>query len=91
MSEKKETLTLDEALAALPEGDSVHTFLGFIGADWPRQKIVDAITASPSIGITGPVAQAMGHGIAIKHPSRESWLFVASRYRTDGGPEVLYA
>lgn len=94
-TETKDTLTLDEALAALPDGDSVHTFLGgfpLIGADWPREKLIDALRESPSVSITGPMAQGMGHGMACRHPTTGGTLFIETRRRTDeqsaaGSPE----
>lgn len=85
--EAKDTLTLDEALAALPDGDSIHTFMSggvaLIGADWDRFKLIDAITNSPRICITGEVAQTMKHGIAIAHPRLRRDLFIETRTRTD--------
>lgn len=83
-----DTLTLDDAIAALPEGDDIHTFMNpggmLIGADWSRAQIVEALKASPEIRITGPMAQGMKHGIAIKHPNRaDDLLYVATRTRTD--------
>ncbi|MGJ0510239.1 MAG: hypothetical protein ACR652_24605 [Methylocystis sp.] len=76
-------ISFEVAVSLLPEGDYVHTFLGFIGADWKREKVIDALLASPDIRPTGPMAQAMGHGLAIKHPDRDSVLFVATTRRTD--------
>lgn len=62
-------LTADEAISLLPEGDEIHTtrqtgFM-FIGADWSREDIIDAIQKSERREITGPVARSMGHGLAL--------------------------
>ena len=62
-------LTYDEAVALLPDGDTVHTFLQagptLLGADWDRAKILELLRqADPEIELTGPAAQSMGHGMA---------------------------
>lgn len=70
---------------AQPEGDHVHTFLdsaiALIGADWPREEIVEAFRAAPEIRITGEHAQSMKHGIAVEH--RGQTVFVETAQRTD--------
>ena len=73
-------LTYDEAVALLPDGDSIHTFLdggiSLIGADWDRPAILALLReAHPEIEVTGPAAQSMGHGMAA--------------YRADGTPVFI--
>jgi hypothetical protein len=73
-------LTYDEAVALLPDGDSIHTFLdggtALIGADWDRSAILTLLReAGHEIEVTGPAAQSMGHGLAA--------------YRADGTPVFI--
>ena len=83
---ESDTLSFEDAVGALPEGDAIHTFRGggpvLLGADWSRQSIIDALLAAPVIAKTGGMAQAMGHGIAIEQGG--SALFIATAARTDG-------
>lgn len=66
--DEPQELTYDEAVALLPDGDSIHTILGgggvMIGADWDRGEILTMLRASPRREVTGPTAQSMGHGLA---------------------------
>ena len=67
---KPVSLTFDEAVKLLPEGDSIHTFRNpgagmLIGADWDRAELLDAMRKSSDIQVTGKGAQAMGHGLVI--------------------------
>jgi hypothetical protein len=62
-------LTYDEAVALLPDGDTIHTLMQagpvLIGADWERAKILELLRlAGPGIELTGPAAQGTGHGMA---------------------------
>ena len=63
-----EYLTYDEAVALLPDGEQIHTFLdgglALIGADWDRQQVLDLLAATSQREVTGPGAQSMGHGLA---------------------------
>jgi hypothetical protein len=63
-----ELLTYDEAVALLPDGDSIHTFLDggitLIGADWARPTILTLLRETDRREVTGPDAQSMGHGLA---------------------------
>ena len=52
MSEDAQTVALADALRMLPEGDDdIHTFRNpfgmMLGADWPRQEVVDAVRDAP--------------------------------------------
>ena len=72
-------LGYDEAVALLPDGDSIHTFLdgGFvlIGADWDRADILTLLETTARREVTGDAAQGMGHGLAA--------------YRADGKPVFI--
>lgn len=60
-------LTYDEAVAMLPEGDQIHTYLNpalsvMIGADWPRSAVLDLLrTGKPEIA--GLEATRIHHGL----------------------------
>lgn len=78
--DKIQLLSYDEAVALLPDGDTIHTFLdggvSLIGADWDRSAILALLRdAHPEIEVTGPAAQSMGHGMAA--------------YRADGTPVFI--
>jgi hypothetical protein len=81
--------TFDEAVAALPRGKYVHTFMQsgasiLIGADWTRKEIVDALRGADRIDVTGEQAQGMKHGLAIEHPRVPgAYLFIETARRTD--------
>lgn len=61
-------LTYDEAVALLPDGDSIHTFLNssiaLVGADWARPAILTLLRETDRREVTGAAAQSMGHGLA---------------------------
>lgn len=68
--DKPIVLSFDEAVKLLPDGDNIHTFRNpqaglMFGADWDRAALLDAMRASSEIQVTGPAAQAAGHGLAI--------------------------
>jgi hypothetical protein len=73
------TLTVDEAISVLPEGEDIHTFRGggmaIIGADWSRSGIEGAIREAGGAELTGPMARGMKHGIALNDGSM---LFIAT-------------
>ena len=61
-------LSYDEAVALLPEGARIHTFLdsgtALLGADWDRDQVLGLLRTTDRREVTGPGAQAMGHGLA---------------------------
>ncbi len=75
-----DTVSFDEAVQMLPDGECVHTFRnsGFmmLGADWPRETLIAAMQES-QIFVSGDVAQSMNHGIAIKKDG--SFLFIETK------------
>ena len=64
----KKFLTTEEAIALLPEGDEIHTFYStgvcLVGADWERSDILQKLTESDCIELSGEQARGMGHGLA---------------------------
>ncbi len=71
----------DEAVAMLPEGDSIHTFRQggslLLGVDWPREDILDLMKKFP-VELAGEHATRAHHGLAVKAYGA-SWLFIATR------------
>jgi len=85
-------VTKEQLIDLLPPGDKVHTFIEkgpmLIGADWSREKIVNAIARADRFGISGVLARGFGHGIYCAHPDRANiTLFVATRGEMHGGDE----
>lgn len=74
------TMTYEEAVAMLPEGEYVHTFRGggfvMLGADWSRDEVIKALRDAPEIRRAGEVATAMHHPIAINH---DGWIFIEAK------------
>ena len=66
------TIPFHEAVELLPEGDEIHTFVNpapnvLIGADWERDRLIEAMRLSPEIDVTGEHAQKSGHGLSISY------------------------
>lgn len=64
MSDERTFYTAEEAEAMLPDGEKVHTFRGMIGADWPRERIVEVLRKHRPER-SGPMARGMGHGLYV--------------------------
>jgi hypothetical protein len=81
-----ELLSVDQALAMLPDGEYVHTFRNpggmLLGAEWGRAEIEEAIRASDRRELAGELATRMKHGLVIRIPGESSLLFVATHDRT---------
>ena len=75
-------LTADEAIAMLPEGNTIHTFRNpaldvLIGADWSRNEIIDYIKNHP-MQLSGETATSMNHGIVAGN-GRGEYLFIETK------------
>lgn len=61
-------LSYDEAVALLPDGERIHTILdsgiALLGAGWDRDQVLGLLRTTDRREVTGPAAQAMGHGLA---------------------------
>ncbi len=77
MSEEPLTISYDDAILQLPDGDEIHTFINphgiLVGADWSREEVLASLKSAKEIFITGPQAQAMNHGLAF---DRGNWELV---------------
>jgi hypothetical protein len=75
-----EYIEVDAALAMLPEGDRIHTFVNpggiLVGADWDRADVV-ALIQSGKPELTGNTATRVGHGIAVLDRGR--YVFIETR------------
>ena len=75
-------LSVEEALALLPEGEKIHTFLDtgpvLVGAHWDRADVEELIRSTDRRRVTGPEAQSMGHGLALWGGDCE-WVYVETR------------
>lgn len=74
-------VSLTTAIGMLRNRDGrVHTFRGggafLLGADWNYDDIVDALRHAPRIEVTGPAAQALGHGLVI---DKDGLLFIETK------------
>ncbi|HNL98896.1 MAG TPA: hypothetical protein PKL61_17315 [Accumulibacter sp.] len=78
MDDDKELISFDDAVTRLPPGDNIHTFRQagpmLLGADHGRTSLLAAMRAAPCIEVTGPQAQAMNHGLAIR--DENGFLFI---------------
>lgn len=76
------TLSFDQAVALLPDGDEVHTFLNpggiLVGANWPREKILEVIKEHGA-EVSGDQAQRMKHGIVITQYGSHGPLFIETK------------
>lgn len=80
----KRFITEEEALALLPEGDTIHTFISnggytLLGTDWDRAEIEAKLHNAEVIEIAGENARSMQHGLAVYNKTDKYWsdvLFV---------------
>ena len=93
MDDDKELISLEDAIKRLPDGGMVHTFRQggpcLIGADHERDRLIEAMRAAPAIEVTGPQAQAMGHGLAIC--DEHGWLFIETANGLDNRLDAAFA
>ena len=72
------TITPDEAMSILPDGDIIHTATVngmWIGADWTREAVDDHLRKAGGAQLAGATATSMGHGLCL-HAGRR--LFAAT-------------
>lgn len=76
-------LGYEQAVALLPDGETVHTLLDggltLIGADWDREAVL-ALLRDGRPERSGDMATAMGHGlVAFRGDGYGSPVFIATR------------
>ena len=81
MSEERIRLSFEDAVAMLPDGDEIHTFLNpgaglMVGVDWHREEVVGLIR-SHGAELSGPEATRMGHGLVVIRGSEP--VFIATK------------
>jgi hypothetical protein len=80
-------LSFDEAVALLPDGDRIHTFLDagitLIGARWDREDVLALLRDTDRREVTGPSAQSFGHGLAAYRDGEP--VFIETRRENAGG------
>lgn len=71
MEQERKYLTVDQAIACLNEGDTIHTFLNpadsiLLGADWSRESVIETLNSHPDeIEIGGEGCRSMKHGLVV--------------------------
>jgi hypothetical protein len=80
-------LDFDEAVALLPDGERIHTFLDggvtLIGARWDREDVLALLRETDRREVTGPAAQSYGHGLAAYRHGEP--VFIETRRESAGG------
>lgn len=88
MSDTRAKLTYEQAVQLLPDGEDIHTFRqagpAILGADIEREALLEVLRTARCIESSGPMAQALGHGLAVNE-DRGGLLFVATRQPADKG------
>ena len=74
-------LTYDEAVALLPDGERIHTFVqagpAILGAGWDRADVLALLETTERREVTGAAAQELGHGLAAFRDGEP--VFIATR------------
>lgn len=83
MNKNRCYLTIEQALALLPEGDEIHVFSNpsagvLVGSDWRRATVEKEIRAAKIREIGGDACRGMNHGLAL-----DGHWFVATREGCD--------
>lgn len=68
MTDERVQVSLEDALKRIGDGGEIHTFrqwaFGLIGADWPREKLIEAIEKY-GVEESGQLATSMHHGLVL--------------------------
>ena len=69
MNDNRIYLNPEAAIALLPEGNEIHTFINIgislVGADWIRDDLIMKIRSVDYREVTGRMARSMKHGLAL--------------------------
>jgi hypothetical protein len=73
-------LNYEQAVAMLPDKDTIHTFINIggvlIGADWNRISVLEELAHSKP-ELSGTIATSIGHGIVFERGG--DYVFVETR------------
>lgn len=82
-ADEKVIYTAEQAIALLPDGESVHVFTNpagmLLGADWERAEVEKLIRAAPQREQAGETATRMGHGLVVWNEKGDKPYFVSTR------------
>lgn len=78
---EEDVLSYEEALEMLPDKERIHTFVqpnvAILGADWDRSEVLKAF-ALYKVGLSGPQATKMGHGLVFWDGTRNVFIETSS-------------
>jgi len=79
-------LTYEEAVAMLPDGDTIHTFSNpvgvLLGVDFDRKTILEYLRKGEP-ELAGECATDMNHGIAVTRQGYDGFLFIETKETDD--------
>jgi hypothetical protein len=84
VSDERQLLTKEEAIAKLPDKEYIHTFrqannpfaTALIGAGWDKNEIISAMD-NYEFELSGERATSMNHGMAFQ--DEHGWCFVETK------------
>lgn len=80
MDDIMRTVTIEQAISLLPQGEYIHTILNpgnnmFFGSNWSRFELIEEMKkCSGTIQLSGRMARQTGHGVGFRRG--EGWVFV---------------
>ena len=81
LTNNKVFLSPEQAIEMMADGKEVHTFRNpngiLIGADWPRDTLIEKFRREDNIELSGDLATKMNHGICVW--DTDGPLFVATK------------
>lgn len=77
------TLTAEEALALLPDGEVIHTFRGIFGADWSRHEVIKLINDAELLQRSSGFHLRNGHGLAAREVGGR-WIYIETKDAGEG-------
>lgn len=91
--EESDALTVEQAIAMLPQKELVHVFRNpsgmLVGADWRRADAEELVRRSRERRTAGPMASALGHGLAVRAENgRTLFVETAPERRPEGAGDA---
>ena len=77
----RKILTIEQAIDILPQKEQIHCFInagfGLVGADWNKEKVVEALKCAEVVEIGGEQCKALKHALVCipKNAKRQSDLY----------------